>query len=291
MINRGIILAGGLGTRLHPMTLTTNKQLLPVYNKPMIYYPLSTLMLAGIREYLLISTPQCLRGFMQLLSDGQRLGISISYRSQIVPRGIADALLIADEWACAEPTALILGDNLFYGKLDPVRDAIKNFDRGATIFGYPVHDPERYGVVEFDEDGGVETIVEKPTHPKSRYAVPGLYLYDASAADRVGGLKPSERGELEITDLNLAYLRDGLLSCAKLGRGLAWLDTGTPSALLDAARFIEAVETRQGLMVGCPEEITIAQGWVDTVRLLDRMLDPLPSGPYRDYVEQVWEER
>ncbi len=284
--SRGIILAGGAGTRLHPLTLVASKQLMPVYDKPMIYYPLSTLMLAGIRDVLLISTPQDLPRFRELLGDGSRLGISISYAEQPRPEGIAQAFLIGEDFiAGADRVALILGDNIFYGKLDYFRQALK-IERGAVVFGYWVRDAERYGVVEFDADGRAVSIEEKPKKPKSNYAVPGLYVYDGRVTDFVRSLKPSARGELEITDLNNAYLAEGSLQVNLIGRGVAWLDTGTHESLLEASNFIATIEHRQGLKIGCLEEVAWRMGFLDDAGF-DALIAGLPSNTYREYLQTL----
>jgi glucose-1-phosphate thymidylyltransferase len=286
MISRkGIILAGGAGTRLHPSTLAVSKQLLPVYDKPMVYYPLSTLMLAGLREILLISTPQDLPAFQRVLGDGSAFGIALAYAEQPRPEGLAQALIIAERFLDGAASALILGDNLFYGdglsrRLYPIATGD---EPGATVFAYPVRDPERYGVIELDAQGGPRAIVEKPSAPKSNLAVTGLYFYDASAPARAKRLKPSPRGELEITDLNASYLAEGALRVETLSRGTAWLDTGTQDSLLDAANFIAAVERRQGLKIGCPEEVAWRQGWIDAPRLA-ALAEPLRKSGYGDYL-------
>ena len=265
---RGIVLAGGSGTRLYPLTRAASKQLLPVYDKPLVYYPLSTLMLAGVREVMLISTPRDLPRFRELLGDGSDWGISIVYAEQDAPRGIAESLVIAREWLAGAPVMLVLGDNIFYGHgLPTLLQRAVAHDRGATIFGYHVLDPERYGVAEIDGDGRVLSIEEKPTKPRSNFAVTGLYCYDGDAPAMAAELEPSPRGELEITDLNLAYLRRGQLRMELLGRGMAWLDTGTHESLLEAASFIATLERRQGLKVACPEEIAWRRGFIDDVQL------------------------
>jgi glucose-1-phosphate thymidylyltransferase len=288
---KGILLAGGSGTRLLPATGAVSKQLLPIYDKPMVYYPLSSLMLAGIRDILLISTPQDTPLFERLLGDGSQFGIRIQYRVQARPEGIAQAFLVAADWIAGAPVALALGDNIFYGHGFP--DAIRNAARresGATVIAYHVHDPERYGVVEFDESGRIRSIEEKPKKPKSSFAVTGLYFYDAQVVEIAEGLKPSARGELEITDVNLAYLARGALHVERLGRGVAWLDTGTHEALLQAANFIQAVQDRQGLRVACPEEIGWRNGWISREDLL-RQAEALAKNPYGTYLRQVAEER
>jgi glucose-1-phosphate thymidylyltransferase len=281
---KGIILAGGAGSRLYPLSKVASKQLQPVYDKPMIYYPLSTLMLGGIREVLLISTPDDVPRFQSLLGDGSQWGISISYKVQPKPEGLAQAFLLGEEFLAGSPATLILGDNIFYGKMK-LDEVIGGFSAGATVFGYPVGDPERYGVVEFDGNGKVVGLEEKPSKPKSNYAVPGLYVYDSTVVARAKALKPSPRGELEITDLNLAYLRDGALSVSLLGRGIAWLDTGTHASLLEASHFIYTLEARQGLKIGCPEEIAFLRGFIDKAHLR-KTLDAMPKSPYREYLEK-----
>lgn len=284
---KGIILAGGSGSRLQPVTLAITKQLLPVYDKPMIYYPLSVLMLAGIRDVLVISTPRDTPLIRDLLGDGASWGLSVSYTVQPRPEGIAQALILGTDFIAGGPSALILGDNIFYGhKLsDRLRAAAARPD-GATVFAYPVADPERYGVVEFNAQGKVASIVEKPTNPRSRFAVTGLYFYDESATGIASSLKPSERGELEITDVNLAYLERGALAVEMLGRGDAWLDTGTPESLLEASQFIHLLEKRQGLKISCPEEIAWRNGWIDTPHL-EALAARLARNSYGEYLAQL----
>ncbi len=281
----GIVLAGGAGTRLHPSTVATSKQLLPVYDKPMVYYPLSTLMLAGIRRVLLISTPVDLPGFKRLFGDGRQWGIELEYAEQPKPEGIAQAYLIAENFLAGRPSALILGDNIFYGEglSRRLQAAAGRTGAGATVFAYTVSDPERYGVIELDGAGKPVEITEKPSNPRSDLAVTGLYFYDGEAPRRAKRLQPSARGELEITDLNRAYLADGMLTVETLRRGNAWLDTGTQDSLLDASNFIAAVERRQGLKVGCPEEIAWRQGWIDDAALA-RLAEPLRKSGYGEYL-------
>ena len=287
-VRKGIILAGGSGSRLYPLTLVASKQLQPVYDKPMIYYPLATLMTAGISDILLISTPHDTPRFQALLGDGARWGIKLSYKVQPEPKGIAQAFLVGEEFIDNQPVCLILGDNIFYGKMNLDR-IVSGFEGGARIFGYPVHDPERYGVVEFDAAGTVISIEEKPKHPKSHYAVPGLYLYDADVVRTARSIAPSTRGELEITDVNLDYLRRGALTVERLGRGIAWLDTGTHKSLLEASNYIEIIESRQGMKIACLEEIALRRGFIDC-RRMRQVIDETPTSPYRDYLQQVYEE-
>ncbi|MFN2113348.1 MAG: glucose-1-phosphate thymidylyltransferase RfbA [Anaerolineales bacterium] len=284
---KGIILAGGKGTRLYPLTLGVSKQLLPVYDKPMVYYPLSMLMLSGIREICVISTPEALPIFEALLGTGEKWGLRFSYQVQEAPRGLADAFLVGEEFIGRDPVALILGDNIFFGHglPDSLRTAAKN-KAGATIFAYPVQDPERYGVVEFDEGGRALSIEEKPETPRSNYAVPGLYYYDDQVVEIARSLKPSSRGELEITDLNQVYLEQGKLQVIQLGRGIAWLDAGNPASLLQAANFIQAVEDRQGMMISCPEEIAYRLGFISREQLL-ALAAEFPHTRYGNYLERL----
>jgi glucose-1-phosphate thymidylyltransferase len=290
---KGILLAGGSGTRLHPMTLAASKQLLPVYDKPMVYYPLGTLMLAGIKDILLISTPADLPAFKRLLGDGAQFGIRISYAEQPSPDGIAQAFQIGAEWIGGEACALALGDNIIYGHglVDSLKAAATNAQNGqASVFGYRVADPERYGVAEFDTAGRVLSIEEKPAKPKSDWAVIGLYFYDKRVTQMARDLKPSARGELEITDLNKVYLADGTLRAEQLGRGCAWLDAGTPASLLQAALFVQTVQERQGLQVGCPEEIAFRMGFIDAAALRAQA-DRLGKTAYGTYLREIAEGR
>ena len=290
MERRGIILAGGAGSRLHPSTLVVSKQLLPVYDKPMIYYPLSTLMLAGIRDILLISTPHDLPRFRELLGDGAKWGLNLTYAEQAQPNGLAQAFVIGRSFVEGAPSALILGDNIFYGAglVDQLRKAAARIT-GATVFGYRVSDPERYGVAEFDSSGRVLSIEEKPARPKSNYAVTGLYLYDESVADFAAALRPSARGEYEITDLNLEYLKRDQLHLEVMSRGTAWLDTGTQESLHDAASFVQAVEKRQGLKIASPEEVAWKLGYIDDARLVE-LADRMGKSGYADYLRALLRE-
>ncbi len=288
---KGIILAGGSGTRLYPLTMVTSKQLLPVYDKPMIYYPLSTLMLAGIKEILIISTPQDLPNFERLLGDGSRYGVSLSYKVQPSPDGLAQAFLLGEEFIGDEPCAMVLGDNIFYGngfrKL--LQEAVKNGEEGrATIFGYYVNDPERFGIVEFDKDGKVISVEEKPKNPKSNYCITGLYFYDKRVVEYAKTIKPSGRGELEITDLNRIYLEEGDLNVKLLGRGFAWLDTGTMDSLLEASDFVQMIQKRQGIEISAPEEIAYLNGWISEETLLEAAA-AYGKSPYGEHLRRVAE--
>ena len=286
-MRKGIILAGGAGTRLHPMTLATSKQLLPVYDKPMIYYPLSTLMLAGVVDILIISTPEDTPSFQRLLGDGSQWGMRLSYAVQPRPEGLAQAFHIGADFVGTDPSVLILGDNLFYGHgLTKLLQAASARTTGASVFAYHVADPERYGVVDIAADGRALSIEEKPKVPKSNWAVTGLYFYDSDVVDLARAIKPSARGELEITDLNRLYLERGLLQVEKIGRGFAWLDTGTPDSLLDAANFVGALEKRQGVRIACPEEIAFQQGWIDAAQL-KALADRLGKSAYGQYLTRL----
>jgi glucose-1-phosphate thymidylyltransferase len=287
-IKKGIVLAGGAGSRLYPLTLVASKQLQPVYDKPMIYYPLATLMMSGINDILIISTPHDTPRFEALLGDGSQWGIKIAYRVQPEPKGIAQAFLVGEEFINGDPVCLILGDNIFYGKIGLDRIA-GEFEKGAVIFGYNVQDPERYGVVEFDAKGNAVSIEEKPKNPRSSYAVPGLYLYDGKVVETAKSIEPSPRGELEITDVNLSYMRRGELKVEKLGRGIAWLDTGTHQSLLEASHFIGTLEVRQGLKIACLEEIALRMGFIDR-RGMEALIAVTPKSSYRDYLTRVLHE-
>ncbi len=285
---KGIILAGGAGSRLFPLTLVASKQLQPIYDKPMVYYPLTTLIESGIREFCLISTPDHLPLFKKLFGDGSRMGISMEYREQPEPKGIAQAFLIAEDFIGDDSVTLILGDNVFYGT-DAFQEGIEGFAGGAAIFGYRVHDPERYGVVEFDAEGRAISIEEKPKEPKSNHAVPGLYVYDNKVIGIAKALEPSARGELEITDVNVEYLRRGQLRVLRLERGTAWLDAGTSSSLQEASAYVETIEKRQGIKIGCPEEAAFRRGFLGLDEFAD-IVESLPVCEYRDYLRGVVEE-
>jgi glucose-1-phosphate thymidylyltransferase len=282
---KGIILAGGAGSRLYPLTLVASKQLQPVFDKPMVYYPLTTLIEGGVREFCLISTPQDLPRFRQLLGDGRQWGLSIEYREQAKPAGIAQAFTIADSFIGSDSVTLILGDNIFYGG-DSFQRAFAEFDGGAAIFGYHVNDPERYGVVEFDAEGKAVSIQEKPRQPRSNYAVPGLYIYDNEVVNIARNLKPSARGELEITDVNLEYLRRGRLRVFRLSRGFAWLDAGTSTSLHEASAYVQTIEKRAGIKIGCPEEAAFRRGFLSLTQL-ESLTNNVPNCEYRDYLAEV----
>lgn len=286
---KGIVLAGGSGTRLYPLTMVTSKQLLPIYDKPMVYYPLSTLMLAGIRDVLIISTPTDLPNFERLLGDGSRYGIHLSYKVQPSPDGLAQAFTLGEEFIAGDSCAMVLGDNIFYGAGlgERLETAVRNAANGqATVFGYYVNDPERFGIVEFDEDGRVISVEEKPKQPKSNYAITGLYFYDNRVVELAKQVKPSARGELEITDLNRMYLEAGDLNVQLLGRGYAWLDTGTMDTLVEAAEFVQVIENRQGIMISAPEEIAYRNGWITEEELL-RSADTYGKSPYGEHLRRV----
>ena len=287
---KGIILAGGSGTRLYPVTKAMSKQMVPIYDKPMIYYPMSVLMLAGIRDILIISTPRDIVNFKELFKDGSEFGLNIEYAVQEHPNGLAEAFIIGEEFIGNDSVAMILGDNIFYGQsfTSHLKRAAK-MEKGATVFGYYVQDPRAFGVVGFDENGKVTSLEEKPEYPKSKYAVPGLYFYDNSVVEKVKNIKPSERGELEITDLNKVYMEEGILQVELLGRGMAWLDTGTHTSMLQASNFVEAVQTTQGTYIACLEEISYRQGWINAEQVLE-LAKPLMKTGYGKYLVDIVEE-
>ncbi len=284
---KGIILAGGSGTRLYPVTKALSKQMVPIYDKPMIYYPMSVLMLAGIREILIISTPRDLPGFKELFADGRELGLKIEYAVQEAPKGLAEAFIIGEEFIGGDKVAMILGDNLFWGQ-SFTRNLSKaaDLDNGAVIFGYYVQNPNSYGVVEFDKEGKVISLEEKPEHPKSKYAIPGLYFYDNTVIEKAKNLEPSKRGELEITDLNISYMNEGTLKVELLGRGMAWLDTGTHASMLKASNFVEAVQSTQGTYIACLEEISYIKGWINKEKL-ERLAQPFLKSGYGNYLMDI----
>ena len=287
---KGIILAGGSGTRLYPVTKAMSKQMVPIYDKPMIYYPMSVLMLAGIKDILIISTPRDLVNFKELFKDGSELGLNIEYAVQEQPNGLAEAFIIGEEFIGNDSVAMILGDNIFYGQsFTSHLEKAARLEKGATVFGYYVQDPKAFGVVGFDENGKVTSLEEKPEHPKSKYAVPGLYFYDNSVVEKAKNIKPSERGELEITDLNKVYMEEGTLQVELLGRGMAWLDTGTHTSMLQASNFVEAVQTTQGTYIACLEEISYRQGWISAEQVLE-LAKPLMKTGYGKYLVDIVEE-
>ena len=287
---KGIILAGGSGTRLYPLTKAISKQIMPVYDKPMIYYPMSVLMLAGIKDILIISTPRDIVNFKELFKDGSELGLNIEYAVQEQPNGLAEAFIIGEEFIGNDSVAMILGDNIFYGQsFTSHLEKAARLEKGATVFGYYVQDPKAFGVVGFDENGKVTSLEEKPEHPKSKYAVPGLYFYDNSVVEKAKNIKPSERGELEITDLNKVYMEEGTLQVELLGRGMAWLDTGTHTSMLQASNFVEAVQTTQGTYIACLEEISYRQGWISAEQVLE-LAKPLMKTGYGKYLVDIVEE-